>query len=302
MEQQFLPSEQARPESRNAYDVTTYRVDDASVSVRTQTQQEEADRLMAVIQEEAQSRSKKSRKMRTIGISLLSLMIALAIIASLTTHHFQLHFLSNFGSFFAIIGGAAAASKRQKEATAELARLEALPLAAVGPFTDALGYGKKDMTAVASDKLVALLPRLQFSDAHLLNQEQRQILNRQCLSGKNTALTLAILKAYEQVGDAGAVPTVQRLAEGKRRAARDKQIQQAAAECLPQLMLCVERATAEQQLLRGASEPAATPETLLRAASGVSEADPSQLLRAEGSLSSEEIPGTRTGLPPREVG
>src|SRR5579871_1942468 len=265
-------------------------------------QQEETDRLMAVIREEAQSRSKKARKMRTLGVSLLVVMIASVLIISLVTHHFQFTFLFSFGSFFAIIGVAAAVSKRQKEPPTALVRLEALPLEAVGPLTDALGFGNKEIAAFATARLITLLPRLRSDDAHLLNQEQRQILNRQCISGKNTALTLAILKAYVQMGDAGAVPTVQRLAEGKRRAARDKQIQQAAAECLPQLMLCVERATAEQQLLRGASEPAATPETLLRAASGVSEADPSQLLRAEGSLSSEEIPGTRTGLPPREVG
>ena len=232
-------------------------------------QQEETDRLMAVIREEAQSRSKKARKMRTLGVSLLVVMIASVLIISLVTHHFQFTFLFSFGSFFAIIGVAAAVSKRQKEPPTALVRLEALPLEAVGPLTDALGFGNKEIAAFATARLITLLPRLRSDDAHLLNQEQRQILNRQCISGKNTALTLAILKAYVQMGDSGAIPTVLKLANRRPHAAHDRLIRRAAMECLPFLDVRAEDTRMKTNLLRSAHAPAGPP------ASGAPEAIPS---------------------------
>ncbi|HZT42096.1 MAG TPA: hypothetical protein VFA07_07895 [Chthonomonadaceae bacterium] len=128
--------------------------------------------------------------------------------------------------------------------------------------------------------LIRLLPRLQASDAHLLNVEQRKSLCR-ALNDKSSKLVLAILKAFEQVGDAEALPYVQKLAEGKGRARTEKRIQEAAQACLPFLSRLAEQTQARQTLLRAAGTSQAAEGALLRPASGAPTTDSSQLLRTE---------------------
>ena len=138
-----------------------------------------------------------------------------------------------------------------------------------------------------------MLPRMligvQASDAPLFTLRHRAMLNVY-LDSKRLGATsivsecmLAILKAYEQVGDSEAVPVVERLANGEGYAKRDKAIQQAAQNCLPFLYERGENETQRQTLLR-ASQPAANaPVTLLRPASAAPATAPNQLLRPASS-------------------
>lgn len=136
--------------------------------------------------------------------------------------------------------------------------------------------------------LTCLLPRMQSTDAHLLNAEQRLCLYKQLrrdthtiffLPNRNAELSLVILKALEQIGDASALPYVAQAAK----TARSASVRQAASDCLPYL---TQRAKSEHEansLLRASASIAIPDATLLRAAQSLPEAAPQQLLRAAAS-------------------
>lgn len=170
-------------------------------------------------------------------------------------------------------------AKRQQQKTARLLATYD-DLNAVGPLAEALAIDEKKETGVAATALIGLLPRLQATDASLLNEEQRACLRR-ALTGKNTDLTVALLNAYRQIGDSKDLPVVARLAAGKSKRARQRLIQEAARECIPFLRQRVDLAEAARTLLRGASpRQDNSQESLLRAAQGTGDTDPEQLLRA----------------------
>ncbi len=89
-------------------------------------------------------------------------------------------------------------------------------------------------------------------------------------------LALLTLEALGKVGDGSAVRSVQRMAER----GRTENLREAAAGILPILEQRREQENAPKILLRATTAPAAPADTLLRPASGTSEADPQQLLRA----------------------
>lgn len=133
-------------------------------------------------------------------------------------------------------------------------------------------------------RLTDLLPRLRASDAALLGDRHRAALNEvlgRCarfytwpglrLLGHHRlryhppAFVAAILKGLEQVGDARAIPYVERLSRLPGKSEAERTIREAAERCLP--------------TLREASERVELARTLLRPAHGAGEADPSTLLR-----------------------
>lgn len=144
--------------------------------------------------------------------------------------------------------------------------------------------------------LTTLLPQLKATDANLLTARHRKILNKslyiESLSGSSFGIlheapvefTLAILKAYEQVGDATSIPFVLQLAQKKGRGARgtrQDQIREAAQDCLPLLQANTGTVGQNQTLLRAADKNVSTSDILLRPASETAAAsDPAQLLRA----------------------
>jgi hypothetical protein len=95
------------------------------------------------------------------------------------------------------------------------------------------------------------------------------------LGGKDRDLTLAILKAWEQVGDEKALPAVERLAAGT----WDSRVRAAADACLPALRQRAELARQRDTLLRPASAPGTGSEVLLRPAAGPGETSAALLLR-----------------------
>lgn len=127
--------------------------------------------------------------------------------------------------------------------------------------------------------MISLLPRMKASDAALLSPEQRFFLNR-ALKSKDTALTLAILKAWEQVGDASAIGKVEKLAEGRGRGERIPKVVEAAKDCLPALRQSAERQQIGSQLLRPSDGNLTPSDVLLRPAMPHAPTEPSnQLLR-----------------------
>jgi len=176
----------------------------------------------------------------------------------------------------------------------------------VGALVDLFTYDTLDAHETAKRGLTRLLPRLRADQSPLLTPEHRAVLNRKLASPpeqvgdkdirelfRNTtdrelAFRLAILKAYEQVGDASAIPIVRRLAETGGPAAlglteAQRQVKTAAEECLLYLKVRVEKQTAHNSLLRGASLERASAKSLLRAASGVRTADAAELVRADAA-------------------
>lgn len=153
------------------------------------------------------------------------------------------------------------------EQRAEVERLAASDdVRAVGPLIDALKSSDRQTRAVIENALIRLLPRLLAADSEILNVEQRNVLYR-ALQGMNTELILAILRAFEQVGDGNAIPYVDRLASGmgKGQVVRDKRVREAAQMCLPFLAARLSRQRGSQTLLRASSAPAPPTDNLLRA-------------------------------------
>jgi hypothetical protein len=229
------------------------------------------DDVLTLLREESQKRAKRQKVFLGIFLSIVLCFVLIAIF----THHTTM--LNSIGSYVSFIAMGAAASQQQKTAALAIARFD--DVRAVGALAEALEFKDKDVVPMAEKALICLLPRMKASDAALLSPTQRQSLNR-ALKGKNTALTLAILKAWEQVGDARAVEEVEKLAQGRGRGGRIPKVVEAAQECLPFLRQSAERQQIGSQLLRAADGNLTPADVLLRPAMPrASTEPPDQLLR-----------------------
>jgi len=168
-------------------------------------------------------------------------------------------------------------SAARKKAMMRLTNLE--DVRAVGPLADALAFTKNDWISQVEAALSSLLPLLRANDAPLLNTQQRTNLHR-ALSGKrkDLCLRLAILRAFEQVGDSRDVAAVEHLTSAKSRS-ENYAVYEAAVECMPYLHANIEREQANKTLLRPSDGLSATPDTLLRAAHAGTTTPAEQLLR-----------------------
>jgi hypothetical protein len=101
----------------------------------------------------------------------------------------------------------------------------------IGPLAEALAYRSKSVRAAAATALIRLLPRLKETDADLLTSAQRSHLHR-ALMGSKPELVLAILCAFEQVGDSQVMPNVQKLSSGVGAAGKEPRIRNAAQQTL----------------------------------------------------------------------
>jgi hypothetical protein len=102
-------------------------------------------------------------------------------------------------------------NKKQKSIVRLLVNAEDINV--IGPLVEALTYGGRhdvEVLKTVTAGLVRLLPQLRASDAHLLNDKQRTHLRR-ALLGKDKPLTLAILKALQQIGDIADLPFVEKI-------------------------------------------------------------------------------------------
>lgn len=167
------------------------------------------DEMLVLLMQESRKRRRWKRGAIATGLLLIVLILAFEISMQEVTFHTIFALLAPLGLLS--IGVDASL----KERTAARAILEFDDLRIVGPLAEALDITEDTIGRLAEEELIRLLPRLKASDAHLLDPTQRACLNRALCRG-NTALTLAILKAWEQVGDTFALTTVERLAEGHR--------------------------------------------------------------------------------------
>jgi hypothetical protein len=252
-------------------------------SGRTQVQdpaellQMDLDSVLGILREENLSRAKRQKFFIGIFVSIVVLFILVAI----TTRN--LHLFGTLGSYVGLLTAGAVASQQQKSAAAVIARFD--DVRAIGPLAEALEFKDKNMQSLVEQALIRLVPRLKASDSSLLSPDQRACLNR-ALKGKNTELILAILKAWEQVGDSGAIAEVEKLAEGHGQGEKSARIREAAQECLPALRQSAERQHLGAQLLRASAAVQASPDTLLRPAMPHLSTDPpDQLLRPGDSTS-----------------
>jgi hypothetical protein len=176
-----------------------------------------------------------------------------------------------------LLGVAATVKSEEREALRTAAQLDDISL--VGPLAEALEFTDRRLNkemptrAIAEEALIRLLPRLQASDGHLLDEEQRQVLYR-ALDADNRELVHAILAALTQVGGVSAIAPVTKLTSSTLPSVRDS-----ASQCLQAVSQRVERQKMAAQLLRPSQ--GAEPDLLLRpAADRNGTVDSDQLLRA----------------------
>ena len=191
--------------------------------------------------------------------------------------------LCNQPSFVAIAVAACVAfpiwvlkpSKRARQATGDLAKVE--DIAAVGSMIETLMYSEETSTALqVKETLIRLLPQLRASDAHLFSNRQMAMLQTMLKLPAFTRgdllanpfkkiqaharLQLAILKAFEQIGDERVLSGVTyAVSHGSNR-----EVKRAAAECLPFVQQRVELAKASKTLLRASGSGAADTSILVR--------------------------------------
>ena len=128
----------------------------------------------------------------------------------------------------------------------------------VGPLAQATNSPHNRVQGVSAQILSHLLPHLRPSDAHLLNPQQRAALNQRLIENKprDSDLNVAILAAWENVGDQEAVAYVDRLAHGWTWPGGQRQVQEAAQKCL----LTLEKRLEEEQAIRVSHVDAAAEE------------------------------------------
>ncbi len=178
------------------------------------------------------------------------------------------------------LGGKAAADAavgRRHETASALARAGD-PLA-VSALAVACRDGDKETQAMAARGLKSILPSLRSSDVQYITSEGMEALIG-LLRSPDPRLVLAVLRGLEQVGDARALPAIDKLiANPIGRAPEWRDVQDAARQCLPYLHARVANERARQVLLRPAQSPVDPASTLLRPAGAAPTTPQEQLLR-----------------------
>lgn len=254
--------------------------------------QSDIDALLAAMRQEATKQRRLNRFTKLCRVTQLSL-LAFVLFCGVALHS------HNIGSFIGLVNLIVwipgiilnrMNNGRRKNTVFILTTMNDIRI--VGPLCDALGFGDAGMAKIAQETLIEILPRLQSTDAHLLNNEQRRELYKTLLTN-NRLLILATLTALEQIGDEKALPIVEQLASSEpltqnRLGVRKKalrianlEIREAAQNCLPFLRERAAAQKASQELLR-ASSPDTNIADLLRPASSQTTA-PQELLRASVS-------------------
>jgi hypothetical protein len=225
--------------------------------------------MIAQLREEIEvaRRERRGRRVRAFFLILG----ALAFLYAQGSHLFMFWWL-----IFPVGGWAVDRSR----SSATIQRLsEAWDPRAVGVLAIVAQEREPSLRYSAQHALVNLLPRVRASDAAFVDAEGMQALIA-LLREDHDALRLAILQAFEQIGDERAIPWVTDLRDTPR---MSPEVRQAAAECLPALQNRARLAHESATLLRASSamNPADASSVLLRPASG---ANPSaeNLLRPAG--------------------
>jgi len=162
----------------------------------------------------------------------------------------------------------------------------------VDTLVQAIGVISAQSRNALISPLTKLLPQLRPSESGLLSPRSRTILNERLLSTKDSKFVLAILAAWEQIGDASSIPFVERLARGEGRTGNNNAVRQAAIEALPAIRTAADRNSASQTLLRS-SESVDSAYGLLRTAS-VATAVQQSLLQASSDQTWQPLSDSET--------
>lgn len=287
MEQPLQPVQASGTEAAIRLRETEEQNSEAENARRMETQ----ERTFVLQQLELQAyRSKRiSRLWRTVDIcaSLIFLPLWLMFWRSISYHKPGLteHWFVFCFVFFVLMHLARLLTKRTLnkwgKSTREIAWLE--DVRSVGALAEALDIDERAFAIQVELALAKLLPRLQASDASLLNERQRLCLYR-CLTTQNAnkkrEFTLTVLKAVEQIGDEKAIPYVEKLLPV---------LPQPAEQCLSSLRIHAEEQRASSMLLRASSETMCSTDTLLRPANETASTKPQQLLRAATEESPNKV-------------
>jgi hypothetical protein len=213
--------------------------------------------LLDAISVEQRRRRHKQRVLLPItAIAFVMLAVALAATGIVGGAGFPLIVIGTL-IFFTFCSALTRTSYRHKALLRVLASLNDPRV--IGKFAEALDMvSAEDYAAsrLARNTLVRMLPRVQASDAEYLTPEQRESLCRGLKSGDRD-LILAILKALGQIGDADAIPYVERVRS------HDAAVQRETQQCLELLTARVRSQQTRDTLLRASSEQSAPVEHLL---------------------------------------
>lgn len=217
-----------------------------------------------------QSHRQRTRKVTAIMVAGYCLLIVVSII--LFRNRFQFYFIQIPLQTLGVLAGVDAQVKLRRNAVTALGKSASPQM--LGAFAACLEDRDADVRQAAQEALIELLPRVQASDRAYLSSADMDILLKR-LGGKDRRLTLAILKALEQIGDEKALTKVEAIASDR---FNPDDILLAAQACLPFLRERSEALRQAHTLLR-ASEPTTAPETLLRPVQGSAPVEANQLLR-----------------------
>ena len=210
--------------------------------------------LLELLEKESAVRARRRRW----GVAMIGCYIGLALLLEYAGQG------GHIGGLTGLMGAWAAlfaATQLQKDAARTLAAYN--DKRGVGYLAEALEYQDKAVVSEATSALIRLLPALTAADHALLSTAQRRCLDRALAKRTNTELALAILDAYEQIGDPASVAVVERLARGELRHSAPAVIERA-ADVLPAMRVRAEEVRAAQTLLRPIEEVGA--DVLLRPA------------------------------------
>jgi hypothetical protein len=261
-------------------------------------QQEQADavaKLLAALERDTKKRQKWSNRISIISGSLFLILLIISFCQQYFNNK-NWFGLVQLGNLFNFCGCAIAKFFLNRKVALELTKVD--DLRCVGALVDVWNSpGRIDypvhICEQARTALTRLLPRLEAGDAPLLKETQRAVLrsiltstaNANSVKDADVDFTLAILKAFENVGDWKSAPYVKRLTGS----VTPKRIRDAASECLPYLQALAEKHKPGETLLRASSANEAanvSPETLLRPAAPQQDVAPDTLLRPSGETPS----------------
>ena len=153
---------------------------------------------------------------------------------------------------------------------------------AIRPLIRILRWHDAKLKAGAKNALTRLLPNLKPTETNLLTQEDRAALGNMLSARnvrKNPHFVLAILAAFERVGNGASIVYVKTLTLRKPKTEMETRIVEAANRCLRALEWREANRNAHWTLLRPSRSAADSPDVLLRPASAAGTIDPDTLLR-----------------------
>lgn len=192
---------------------------------------------------------------------------------------------SNIWWMMMVFGGSKMTDERarkRRQAASALSRIS--DKRAVNVLALAYQSGDESTRKVAGEGLIRLLPLMTASDARLVDDRgMAALISTLRWNHINAPLVVAVLKALQQIGDARAIPSVEKLCVAPRpvgylvggldawlkvgMGAELRKITEAAEECLPYLRTRAEQERLRNTLLRPAERPDNEKDLLLRPAS-----------------------------------